>query len=329
MTHDRTRPLRRDVLRAFPFGFAAGFGWAMPTGSGRPQSTRTQTQERKFTMDLCPGRIGVSVDQSALVELATKYGFESIEPLGGFLRSGSEEERKRVAGKMEQYGLTWGAAGLPVEFRQDDETFQSDLKDLPTVAEALAAVGGSRIGTYIMPTHETRTYLQNFEIHASRLKQVASILADHGISLGLEYVGPRTLWSSRRYAFVHTLAETRELISAIGEDNVGYILDCWHWYTAEETAEDLRTLKAAEIVAVDLNDAPAGIAVEEQVDNRRELPAATGVIDVRQFLTCLVDLGYDGPVRAEPFNQPLRELDDDPAVEATAAAMKKAFQTIE
>ncbi len=61
------------------------------------------------------------------------------------------------------------------------------------------------------------------------------------------------------------------------------------------------------------------------MDSRRELPAATGVIDVATFLRALVTIGYDGPVRAEPFNQPLNDLDDDAAVRATADALRKAF----
>jgi hypothetical protein len=40
----------------------------------------------------------------------------------------------------------------------------------------------------------------------------------------------------------------------------------------------------------------------------------------------LVEIGYDGPTRAEPFNQPLRDMDDEDALKATADAMKKAFK---
>ena len=46
------------------------------------------------------------------------------------------------------------------------------------------------------------------------------------------------------------------------------------------------------------------------------------------FLNVLVDLGYDGPVRAEPFNRELRELPNEEAVAATARAMRKAFALI-
>lgn len=110
--------------------------------------------------------------------------------------------------------------------------------------------------------------------------------------------------------------------------NVGFVLDSWHWYTAGETEEDLLTLANEDVVAVDLNDAPDGIPVDEQMDLRRRLPATTGVIDLRTFLGALVKMGYDGPVRAEPFDPTLRELPADEAVARTAEAMKRAFALI-
>ena len=106
------------------------------------------------------------------------------------------------------------------------------------------------------------------------------------------------------------------------------MLDSWHWYTAHETAADLRTLENRDVVACDLNDAPAGIAVDQQIDNRRELPAATGVINLQEFLEVLVEIGYDGPIRAEPFNRILNEMENETAVAETAEAMRKTFTLI-
>ena len=82
-------------------------------------------------------------------------------------------------------------------------------------------------------------------------------------------------------------------------------------------------------MACDLNDAPAGIPVDEQMDGSRELPAATGVIDLKGFLGALVKIGYDGPVRAEPFNRQLNAMPNEEAMAATAAAMKKAFALVD
>jgi len=170
--------------------------------------------------------------------------------------------------------------------------------------------------------------MANLRIHARRLREAAGILKDHGIRFGLEYVGPKTSWSTRRYPFVHTMAEMKELMAEIDRPNVGFVLDSWHWYTAGETKKDLLTLRADQVVSVDLNDAPAGIPVDQQADGKRELPAATGVIDAASFLGALQAIGYDGPVRAEPFNDAVRKMPPAEALAATKAAIDKAFGQI-
>jgi len=184
------------------------------------------------------------------------------------------------------------------------------------------------MGTYLMPSHDELTYVQNFRLHAERLRRCALVLRDHGIRFGLEYVGPKTSWTAKDHPFIHSMAELKDLIAEINVDNVGFILDSWHWYTAGETAADLLSLTNDDVVGCDLNDAPLGRTVAEQLDLQRELPLATGVIDLKTFMECLVKIGYDGPVRAEPFNATLNELDNEAAVAATAAAMKSAIALI-
>jgi sugar phosphate isomerase/epimerase len=157
---------------------------------------------------------------------------------------------------------------------------------------------------------------------------VARVLRDHNLRFGLEYVGTISSRSGRKHPFIHTMAETRELIAEIGTGNVGLVLDSWHWWQAGDTAEEILSLKNADIVSVDLNDAPAGLPKEQQRDGQRELPCATGVIELAGFLNALNQVGYDGPVRAEPFNKPLNDLDNEAACAATLQAMRKAFELI-
>jgi sugar phosphate isomerase/epimerase len=285
--------------------------------------------KRRMTLCLTPGSIGVSADQKEAIALAERHGFEAVEPYGGYLASLSEQQIDDLAGALKSKGLAWGAAGLPVEFRQDDGRFNQGLKELPKIAAALQRAGVGRVGTWLMPAHDSLTYLQNLRQHAQRLREAARVLKDHGQRLGLEYVGTATLRQRRKYPFVHTLAETRELVAEIGTGNVGYVLDSWHWWTAGDSVEDLLTLKNEDVVSVDLNDAPTGVPKDEQIDGKRELPCATGVIDAKAFLNALKKIDYDGPVRAEPFNKALNDLDNEAACAATARAMRKAFELIE
>jgi len=313
---------RRDFHRAALAGFASGLLSSRVLAADLPP-------KRKFTIDLVCGAIGVTADQARAIALASANGFESVQPQPGDLAKLSEAELAQLLAGLKEKGLVWGAAGLPVDFRGEEDKFQSDLKGLPAAAASLKRAGATRLGTWIRPSHATLTYMANFKQHVRRLAEVAKILDDNGLRFGLEYVGPKTSWTGAKHSFVHSMAEQKDLIACINRPNVGLVLDSWHWYTAGETEADLLTLTNKDVVACDLNDAPVGIAVDKQMDLVRELPMATGVIDLKTFLSALVKIGYDGPVRAEPFNAALNKLPPDEAVAKTGEAMKRAFALVE
>jgi sugar phosphate isomerase/epimerase len=264
-----------------------------------------------------------------MIGWATEFGFESIEPNAGFLAKLSDGELQDYQGQMKAAKLVFGCAGLPVQFRGDEPSFEQSMKSFPGTARALQRAGVTRMATWLSPGHKTLTYIANFRLHATRLRAAAKVLDDHGIRLGLEYVGPKTSWTRTIFPFIHTMAEMKDLIAEINCRNVGFLLDSWHWYTAHETEADLLTLGNADVVLVHLNDAPRGLGPDEQMDNRRELPAATGVIDTKMFLGAMVKIGYDGPVVCEPFSQELRGKPPEEVLALVSAAMKKAVALVE
>ena len=271
---------------------------------------------------LTPGSIGVRANQREAMDLAVRHGFDAVEPFGGYLASLTSDQLQELLAELKSKKLVWGAAGLPVEFRRGDEQFSESIAGLPRIAAALQAAGVKRVGTWLSPADSSLTYLTNFKRHVNRLGQAARVLKDHDLRLGLEYVGTQSSRRNRKFSFIHTLAETQDLIAGIGTGNVGLVVDSWHWWQAGDTADDIRSLRAEDVISVDLNDAPAGIAKEEQRDGQRELPGATGVIDAKSFLGALDDIGYTGPARAEPFNETLNQMDNDQACAATISAMK-------
>ena len=314
-----------DQLSRRRFLTATGAGAAGLPGLVSSAARPAERSERKFYAILSCGRLGFKCTFQESVALAEKHGFEGVDPDPEYFASLSGDGLPRLLDDLKARKLKLGAAGLPVEFRQDEATFNRGLERLPATAAVLERAGVRRVSTWVLPSSNELTYLQNFRQHAYRLRACAKVLADHGQKLGLEYVAPRTFWRSERHPFVHTLSEMKELIIAIGTDNLGIQLDSWHWFNAEETARDLETLRGEDVLTVDLNDAPAGLTLDQYVDDHRELPAATGVIPVRQFLGALVRIGYDGPLQAEPFNAALRSMPLDQACAAARAAISKAF----
>lgn len=283
---------------------------------------------RQIKMCLTPGSVGVKANQMETIQFAHDYGYEAVQPYGDELAATGAGLVEEWNGKRKAYRLEWGQSGLTVDFRKDEAQFRKDLAGLPAIAAALGRVGASRVGTWISPNHDVLPYVANFKQHAARLREVGKILGDHGQRLGLEYVGPKTLWTAKRYPFIHSMAEMGELLAEINLPNMGYVLDTWHWYTAGENGSDLTKLKLKELICIDLNDAPAGVAVDQQIDSKRELPLATGVIDTATFLNALHSLGCDAPARCEPFNAALRAKPKEEILATVADSMRRALGLI-
>ena len=283
---------------------------------------------RKMKMCLNTGNIGVRANLAESIAMASKFGFEAVDPNLKELAALSDSAMSDLLGQLQSKNLTFGSYAQGFSVNQPDDRWSASLKDLEGTAKTLQRAKMRRAVTWLSSSDNNLTYLENFRLHARRIGEVAKVLGDSGVSLGLEYVGPKTGWTRGKYPFIHTMKTMKELIAEIGRPNLGFLLDSWHWYNAGDTVADLLTLKNADIVAVHVNDAPAGVPVDQQVDNRRELPLATGVIDLKGFLNALNQVGYDGPVAAEPMSAALRQLPPEEALAKVAEAMKKAFELI-
>ncbi|NLZ06424.1 MAG: sugar phosphate isomerase/epimerase [Phycisphaerae bacterium] len=294
-----------------------------------PAQASQNNAKIRFYKNLGHGHIGVRADQRQALEYAVKFGFDGITPNPSEFENRSSSEIREWVDTMKSKGVRYGAAGLSVEFRRDQDSFQRGMEKLPKEASILQQLGVTRVATWIMPGHGELTYLENFEQHKTRLSEAAKVLNDHGLRLGLEFVGPRTSRARNRFPFICAQRDMMELVDAIGTPNVGLLMDSWHWYTSHGTVEELLTLSNRDIVHVHVNDAPAGVPVDQQVDNRRALPAATGVIDMKGFINALVTIGYDGPIECEPFDQQLRQMDAEAALQKTSDALKRIWALID
>ena len=76
----------------------------------------------------------------------------------------------------------------------------------------------------------------------------------------------------------------------------------------------------------EINDAVLGRSRDEQLDNERELPGESGLIDTVPFLNFLNNIGYEGTVNAEPFNKELNKMNNEDAARVTFNSIKSSFE---
>lgn len=276
---------------------------------------------------LIAGAIGVKGTLPELIVYAKESGFQGVDVgIGEVAALVAEKGADHVKRMFSDAGLKIGAWGLPMNWAGPEEEYRDGLKKLPALAAVGASVGAVRVARWIPPASDDKKFRENFRWHVQRLRPIAEILKDHGCCFGLEFIGPRTSRVDKPYGFVYTIGGMLGLCEAIGTGNMGLLLDAWHWYTGLGTISDLKALIAEDVVTVHVNDAPAGIDVAAQIDNRRALPSETGVIDLVGFLKVLKEMGYAGPVSPEPFSQRVRELPPKQAVQETHDGLDKAWK---
>jgi len=270
---------------------------------------------------LNPVTAGSGLSLAEFCALAGKSGFEGVEfGIGAVAEIIHEKSVDAAREVFASNGVKPGAFGLPVDWRGEEANWKSGLEQLPELAKAAQAIGCLRTCTWIMPRSEV-PYEENWKFHVSRLKPVGQILADHGIAMGIEFVGPKTMRTGP-HDFLYTLDEALQL--ADETNGKGVLLDSFHWFTTHLTGEDILKLTAEQIVHVHINDAPDK-AVDEQIDGERLLPG-DGIIDLAAFLQSLDKIGYDGPVSVETFDSELKKLGAEEAAEKAGKAMKSVWE---
>jgi sugar phosphate isomerase/epimerase len=279
---------------------------------------------------LGPGAIGIrGLNLQETIDLAKQTGFDSI--------AFDIKEVEQLAGEMgvdgvkdlfASSGIKPGYWGSPVAWSNDDKR-DEDLKSLSKRAALAREIGSTRATSGVMPGSNDRDFGENYKWTVERLKPVAEALNGEGCQLGIEFISPKTLRDTFKYEFIYTLGGTMELAASIGTGNVGLLLDAWHLWQSGGDVSDIDQVTAKDVIAVHVNDAPVGIPRDEQQDLVRALPLETGVIDIVPFMRKLRDLGYDGPVMAEPFSKRVEELaakDPVAAAKETARSMDALWE---
>jgi sugar phosphate isomerase/epimerase len=274
--------------------------------------------------------LGHSVPFDQTCALARTHGFDGVLLELDFLSALGVPSV--ASGWFDETGLKPGGFGLRAMWSEanSEPVFQDSLRQVEEDARLAQALGCKRCVTRVAPRSDSLDFYQHFDLVVPRLTSAAEILAAHGIMLGFEFVGPPTLRTNMHKDFVHSLDGARTFAASIGMHslNTGVSLDSFHWYASGGSVNEIEHLDHHEVVYVHVNDAVAGRSAEDQLDEERELVAATGVIDINGFLSALRFIGYQGPITAGPVQRVGRLLSPDLAATEASAALDRVLRPV-
>lgn len=257
------------------------------------------------------------------LELCEKYNYDLIEirtmdKLPEYIEEHSIED---LADYFNNHHIKPYAFNALVFFNnRSEEEYQEIKKELKEMCELGEKIGCKNIVVVPLVTEEKFTYDEIKESSLEVLDELADIAEPYGIRLGIEFVG-------HPECTINTFGQAYDIVETLDRDNVGVVLDCFHFHAMGSDIEDLKNADGSKIFNLhidDTEDFPIGILRDED----RVWPGE-GAIDLDLILSTLKEIGYSDMVSVELFRPEYYEYDAEKTIrlakEKTVEVISKYF----
>jgi 2-keto-myo-inositol isomerase len=152
------------------------------------------------------------------------------------------------------------------------------------------------------------------------LTELSDIAEPYGVKIAVEFVG-------HPQCTVNTFGQAYDIVETVNRENVGLVLDCFHFHAMGSDLNDLKKADGSKIFILhidDTEDFPIGFLTDED----RVWPGL-GAIDLDSILSTLKEIGYSDVVSVELFRPEYYKLDAEEAIktakETTLKVMSKYY----
>jgi len=125
-------------------------------------------------------------------------------------------------------------------------------------------------------------------------KKLCDKAKEYSLKIGLEFIG--------HIPKVDNIKIASEIIKRAKCKNSGIVLDLFHFYRGNSSIEDLKVIKPDDILIVHLDDA-MDFPRKELIGYKHRLYPGKGIIPVKEILSTLKEMQYQGWFSIELFNQ--------------------------
>jgi len=203
---------------------------------------------------------------------------------------------------------------------RDEAGYQEIIAEFKEMVKTAQAIGAQYVVAVPLVTEEKflKQDIKNSSVEV--LKELSEIAKPYGVKIAVEFVG-------HPQCTVNTFGQAYEIVEAVGRDNVGLVLDCFHFHAMGSDLADLKNCEGSKIFIVhvdDTEDFPIGFLTDED-----RLWPGQGVIDLDAILSTLKTLQYKGAFSVELFRPDYYKLDAEEGIklgkETTIEVVSKYF----
>jgi 2-keto-myo-inositol isomerase len=170
------------------------------------------------------------------------------------------------------------------------EAIRIELEKLCEAAKALKCPN-----IVVVPSPKPRPDISLEEVHRNSVKtllELSDLAKPYGVNLAFEFLGFE--WCS-----VRTVAQTWAIVKEVNRDNVGMVIDTFHFYVGGSTLESIREVDPHKIFIFHINDSED--RPRQTLEDKHRLLPGEGVIPLKDILTELKSIGFDRMTSIELF----------------------------
>jgi len=174
-----------------------------------------------------------------------------------------------------------------------EKELDRSLDEYRAGAERAAQIGAPTLLTFIgQPPPPGVATDELFARAGDAAREYGSVAAEFGLSVALEPIGLAP--------FMSTPAEALRIATKSGLDNVGIIMDTFHYFKSSIPLSQIEAIPVGKLLICHVNDAPD--VPREQLEDSDRVYCGLGAIPLVDEFRLLKRMGYDGYLSVEIFN---------------------------
>lgn len=252
------------------------------------------------------------------IKAAGAAGFDFVEiwaaKLREYLKSHTTEDLKNLIreNNLEPYSIN---SIEHITFRN-----AADYEKIKAETEELSKIAGEIGCPYVvvvpgkLPENATKEEIIKESVRV--LNELGLIAEKHNVSLAFEFLGQTD-------CSVQTLDLCNEIVEKVNRQNIGNVIDTFHFYAGNSTLEAIEAMNPEKLFIFHINDAE-NLPKEELTDAHRLYPG-TGILPIKEIKAKFDQIGYDRMVSIEIFRPEYWNEDPFEVARKAKAATEKVL----
>ncbi len=240
------------------------------------------------------GATTMHADLETDIKAAAEAGFDLIEiwaaKLREFLKSRNVADLKNLLkeNNIEPYSIN-SIEHITFRNEKDYEKIKSETEEFSKIA---SEIGCPYVVVVPGKLPEGATKEEIVEESVRVLNELGDIAEKYDVSLAFEFLGQAD-------CSVQTLDFCSEIVEKVNRENIGNVLDTFHFYAGNSTFEAIEQMKPEKLFIFHINDAE-DLPKEKLTDAHRLYPGM-GILPIVEIKKRFDKIGYDKMVSIEIF----------------------------